>query len=207
VLLDVGSKSKPYKDFLNDEAKNMSGYIALDLKPNAVDPFNPDLVWDGITIPLMDNAVGCAMATEVFEHLPKPEAVMTEILRVLKPGGILFFTVPFLWRLHTAPFDEYRYTPFSLERHLKNAGFQNIHLKALGGPDASLGQIIALWVKGRARNNFYQRIVGPLLSLMCTPVVWMLKKIDTIPTEFYEGCLITGLSGSAVKPRNISGKR
>lgn len=207
VLLDVGSKAKPYKPFLIAEAKNISSYIALDLKPNEEDPFNPDLVWDGRTIPLPDNVVGCAMATEVFEHVPDPETVMTEILRVLKPRGIMFFTVPFLWRLHTVPFDEYRYTPFSLERHLKNAGFENIELKPIGGPDASLGQILALWVKGRSMNRFYQRIIGPVLSFLCTPIVWLLAKIDTLPNEFYEGSLITGLSGTAVKPYNPSEKK
>jgi len=35
--------------------------------------------------------------------------------------------------------------------------------------------------------------------------VWLLAKIDTLPTEFYEGCLITGLSGTAVKPHSTSG--
>jgi len=205
VLLDVGSKAKPYRSFLIAEAKNMSRYIALDLKPNDRYPFDPDLVWNGKTIPLPDSSVDCAMATEVFEHLPNPEIVMAEILRVLKPGGLLFFTVPFLWRLHTVPFDEYRYTPFSLKRHLKNAGFADVQLKPLGGPDASLGQILALWAKGRSRNRLYRFIVGPAVSFLCVPIVWLLAKLDTLPTDFYEGCLITGLSGTAVKPHHTSG--
>jgi SAM-dependent methyltransferase len=206
VLLDVGSKSKPYKSLLIAEAKDLSSYFALDLKPSGGNQFNPDIVWDGTTIPLINNAIGCAIATEVFEHLPEPETMMREILRVLKPGGILFFTVPFLWRLHTVPFDQYRYTPFSLERHLKNAGFANVRLTPLGGPDASLGQILALWAKGRSQNLFYKRLVGPVLSFLCMPLVWLLDKLDTRPTEFHEGCLITGLSGTAVKLDSISGK-
>jgi len=205
VVLDVGSGVMPYKTLLIAEAKNMSRYIALDLKPNEQCPFNPDLVWDGKIIPLPDSAVDCAMATEVFEHLPNPETVMAEILRVLKPGGVLFLTVPFLWRLHTVPFDEYRYTPFSLKRHLKNAGFADVQLKPLGGPDASLGQILALWARGRSGNRLYRLILRPAVSFLCVPLVWLLAKIDTLPTEFYEGCLITGLSGTAVKPHSTSG--
>jgi colanic acid/amylovoran biosynthesis glycosyltransferase len=205
VLLDVGSASMPYKPLLIAEAKNMSGYISLDLKPSERYPFNPDLIWDGKTIPLQDNAVNCAIATEVFEHFPNPETVMVEILRVLEPGGILFFTVPFLWRLHTVPFDEYRYTPFSLERHLRNAGFGDVKIKPLGGPDASLGQILALWATGRSRSRLHH-LMKPVITFLCTPIVWLLAKLDTRPTEFYEGCLITGLSGTAAKPNNTSTK-
>jgi glycosyltransferase involved in cell wall biosynthesis/SAM-dependent methyltransferase len=201
VLLDVGSGTKPYSSFITSENKRVQEYVGLDLKPEAGSQCLPDLIWDGYTIPFPDNAVSCAMATEVFEHVPDPEKLMTEILRVLKPGGRLFFSVPFLWRLHTVPRDEYRYTPFSLERHLKNAGFSDIILRPLGGADASLGQILALWVKGRSNNHFYQGVLGPLMSLLCTPVVWMLSRIDSLPTEFAEGCLITGLSGTALKPK------
>ena len=200
VLLDVGSGTKPYKSFILAENNHILQYVALDLKPDAGSQCMADLIWDGNTIPLPDNAVSCAMATEVFEHVPDPEKVMNEILRVLKPGGRLFLSVPFLWRLHTVPHDEYRYTPFSLERHLKNAGFSDITLRPLGGADASLGQILALWVKGRSRNHVYQRITGPLMTILCTPLVWVLARIDSLPTEFSEGCLITGLSGTALKP-------
>jgi hypothetical protein len=52
---------------------------------------------------------------------------------MLKPGSLLFFTVSFLWPLHDVPRDAYRYTPFALERHLRNSGFAQIKLKALGG--------------------------------------------------------------------------
>jgi hypothetical protein len=121
-----------------------------------------------------------------------------------KSGGMPCFTVPFLWRLHTVSFDQCCYTAFSLLRHLKNAGFKKIALTPLGCPDASLEQILALWAKVRSQN--YQRIFGPVLSFLCMPIVWLLDKLDTIPTEFYEGCLITDLSGTAVKSHSTSRK-
>jgi len=90
-----------------------------------------------------------SIATEVFEHCPDPEIVMKEIWRVLKLGGILFFTVPFLWNLHETPYDEYRYTPFALKRHLTQSGFTEIEIKAMGGWDAALAQMLGLWVRRR----------------------------------------------------------
>ena len=53
--------------------------------------------------------------------------------RVLDQGGTLFLTVPFQWRVHEAPHDYYRYTPYGLEYLLTQAGFKHISIRELGG--------------------------------------------------------------------------
>lgn len=155
----------------------------------------PDLFWDGKQIPLEDKTVDCALATEVFEHCPNPEIVMREALRVLKPGGFIFFTVPFLWSLHDVPHDEYRYTPFALERHLRNSGFYHIKLEALGGWDASLAQMIGLWARRRPISPWKRAILSRLL----TPVVRYLTEHDQQPSVFSNSTMITGITGTAFK--------
>jgi SAM-dependent methyltransferase len=151
TLLDVGAGYAPYRPLVLAPPSRVTRYIALDLKDNIYQP--PDLKWDGSRIPLQTGAVDCALATEVFEHVPEPENLMRECLRVLKPGGLLFFTVPFLWPLHTVPYDEYRYTPFALGRHLQAAGFCEVRVSALGGWDASLAQMVGLWVRRRPMSD------------------------------------------------------
>jgi SAM-dependent methyltransferase len=217
TLLDVGCGYMPYKPLLLSPATKVDKYLGLDLENNAIYENYPDLVWNGQKIPLPDCVVDCAIATEVFEHCPDPELIMKEIYRVLKPGGLIFFTVPFLWPLHTVPYDEYRYTPFALERHLNNARFEQIKLSALGGWDASLAQMIGLWAQRRflAPINFSQKtllekviyklnkaLLKPqqmVISCLVLPIVWLLVQLDKPPTEFYESCMITGLSGTALK--------
>jgi 2-polyprenyl-3-methyl-5-hydroxy-6-metoxy-1,4-benzoquinol methylase len=196
VLLDVGCGNKPYKGLITSEASKVDKYIGLDFKDNPIHNNNPDIVWENGQIPLLDKSIDSVICTEVLEHCPHPEMVLKEISRVLKLGGTLFFTVPFLWPLHEVPFDEYRYTPFSLERHLANSGFSNIKISALGGWDASLAQMIGLWVRRRKMNRW----IRSLLSYIAWPVVFFLLKIDKKKTvKFSEGSMITGLSGTATR--------
>jgi SAM-dependent methyltransferase len=200
TLLDIGCGYMPYKELLHEHPSNVDKYIGLDLENNKIYQTQPDLTWDGRRIPLADCSVDCAIATELFEHCSKPELVMKEIWRVLKPEGTLFFTVPFLWPLHDVPHDEYRYTPFSLHRHLTNAGYQDIQLTSLGGWDAALAQMLGLWVRRRLRFSRKQRILRAILSIFILPIVWGLTKIDKASLhKFEESYMLTGISGIARK--------
>jgi SAM-dependent methyltransferase len=204
VLLDVGCGDMPYKSLLLSEHSRVTKYIGLDLAVNPIySNVRPDLTWDGESIPSANESVDCAIATELFEHCPSPEIVMREINRVLKPGGSLFFTVPFLWPLHDVPYDQYRYTPFSLERHLKNSGFQTVEIKALGGWDASLAQMIGLWVNRRPLSYLKRK----LLQYLTLPLIGLLVRNDTRPDKFDENAMSTGYFGIACKNSDNSFRR
>ncbi len=168
-------------------------YVGLDLRANEYCE-RPDLFWNGREIPLRDRAVDCALATEVLEHCPAPESVIAEVRRVLRPGGLLFFSVPFLWPLHTVPHDQYRYTPFALERMLRSAGFGEVKLLALGGWDASLAQMIGLWVRRRPMSARKRAV----LSRAARAIVSFLLRRDERPEVFDEGCMLTGIAGTAI---------
>jgi SAM-dependent methyltransferase len=195
TLLDVGCGHMPYKSLVLAPPSCRTRYVGLDLERSTYGE-KPDILWDGNWIPLPENVVDCALATEVFEHCSSPEIIMGETLRVLKPGSLLFFSVPFLWLLHDVPHDEYRYTPFTLERHLRNSGFTQIKLKALGGWDASLAQTIGLWVICRPMSSRKRTI----LSRLALPIIRYLARRDRLPGEIGEGLMITALSGTAIKP-------
>ena len=136
------------------------------------------------------------MATEVLEHCTDSKIVLMEIHRVLKKGGSLIFTVPFLWPLHEVPYDHYRFTPFALQSYLSDSGFRKSELQMLSGWDTSLAQVMALWV---VRRPGIDPILRRLLRWIFRPIVGLLHKTDSKPNDFGENQMITGLSGIAQK--------
>jgi SAM-dependent methyltransferase len=196
-LLDVGCGKMPYKNYILENSK-VTKYIGLDIE-SALEydsAIKSDFTWDGKIMPFENDTFDSAFGTEVLEHCPEPEIVLKEVLRVLKPEGIFFFTVPFLWNLHETPHDEYRYTPFSLARHLKNSGFKEIEIKATGGWHAAMAQMLGLWVRRSPMANTKRK----WLSILLKPVIcFLIKKDKTFEVTFKEGQMITGLYGTAKK--------
>ena len=150
-------------------------------------------------MPLEDGEIEVVFGTEVLEHCPDPRAVLAEIHRVLKPGGLLFFTVPFLWPLHDSPHDYYRYTPFALQHILAEAGFRDVELRPLGGWDAALGQMLGLWVKRRPISSRHEPFIRQMLEVAALPALRLLFGRDQAPEMLVSNPMITGVSGTARK--------
>jgi SAM-dependent methyltransferase len=118
-VLDVGCGSKPYRAFI--PAKN---YVGMEFDtPRTRASFSADVYYDGRTFPLADASFDAVLCSEVFEHVFTPEEFLREIARVLRPGGSLLLTVPFVWDEHEQPHDFARYSSFALKALLERAGF------------------------------------------------------------------------------------
>ncbi|MCA1822692.1 MAG: methyltransferase domain-containing protein [Mycobacteriales bacterium] len=194
VVLDVGCGKQPYRSLLLAPPSCATAVFGVDIPSERYGKH--DVAWDGLQLPFGDSSVDYVLATEVLEHCAVPDVVVAEMFRVLRPGGGMFLTVPFLWPLHDTPYDEYRYTPYALERILVGAGFDDVALEALGGWDASLAQLIGLWVRRRPMRATTRRI----LSRAALPVVRALVRRDRMPASFADGVMMTGLAGTAAKP-------
>jgi SAM-dependent methyltransferase len=196
-FLDAGCGKMPYREYIKKNS-SITEYIGLDIE--TARPYDavikPDFTWDGITMPFEDHSFDSCMATEVLEHCPEPEVFLKEVYRILKPGGVFFFTVPFLWNLHEVPHDEYRYTPFSLERHFRNSGFTEVEIKATGGWHAAMAQMLGLWVKRSPMNEkkrkWAMKIVKPVMKKL-------IKMEGNTTVNFKERQMITGLYGIVKK--------
>lgn len=71
----------------------------------------------------------------VLEHLPEYKITFQEIHRIIKKGGTLIGSVPFMYQIHSAPHDYFRFSKQFLLLNLKKYKFKKIKVKSLGfGP-------------------------------------------------------------------------
>jgi SAM-dependent methyltransferase len=123
-LLDVGCGSKPYQKYFE-----ASEYIGLDMQGRNK---HADRSYDGKTFPFSDGEFDAVLTSEVLEHVFNPDEFLSEINRVLRDGGVLLLTVPFVWDEHEQPFDYARYSSFGLRHLLESHGFKIIeHRKTM----------------------------------------------------------------------------
>lgn len=60
----------------------------------------------------------------VFEHVNDPYEVSDALFRIVKPGGHLINSTPFLFPLHPSPEDNWRFSPLALRRIHERSGFE-----------------------------------------------------------------------------------
>jgi SAM-dependent methyltransferase len=137
-LLDLGCGNRPYRaHYPRGEAV---GADVAQSSLNCVDV----LLDDSCTLPFPDDRFETVLCTQVLEHVEHPRRLITEAHRVLRPGGRLILTCPFIWELHERPHDYLRFTEYWLAKTVAEAGFAVETLERQGGDLATIGQLICL---------------------------------------------------------------
>src|SRR5205823_6133959 len=120
--LDVGCGRKPYEPLFA-----ATEYVGLEIDtPETRQARRADHFYDGQAFPFPDAEFDSVITSQVLEHVFTPDAFLEEIRRVLKPGGALLLTIPFVWDEHSQPFDYARYSSFGLQSLLQKHGFEII---------------------------------------------------------------------------------
>jgi SAM-dependent methyltransferase len=117
-LLDVGCGSRPYRSLFQ-----VAEYVGLEYDtPGNRAEKTAELWYDGGRFPCDSQSFDIVLCNQVLEHVFEPKAFLGEIARVLRPGGRLLLTVPFVWDEHEQPHDFARYSRFGLRHLLGQAG-------------------------------------------------------------------------------------
>jgi len=164
-IAEIGCGSQPYRHYL----PNSCDYIGIDhaqAEENFDYKSSEVIYYEGNTFPLDSDHFDSLFHTEVLEHVIDTKLFLKECHRVLKPGGDLFFTVPFQARYHYIPYDYWRFTPSALEMLLCEMDFNHIQIKSRGSDIVVAGyKVVSLFYRYLLSKN----PIGWLLALFLLP--------------------------------------
>jgi SAM-dependent methyltransferase len=142
-LLDLGCGNRPYRPYY--PPGEAIGADVVQSSTNCVDVTLDDTGH----LPSADDSFETILCTQVLEHVENPHRLITESCRVLRPGGRMILTCPFIWELHERPHDYLRFSEYWLRKTLAETGFHIEVLERQGGDLATIGQLICLSLAAR----------------------------------------------------------
>lgn len=150
VLTNLYNKLIPHTEF-----------ITCDIDP----ALKPNIVCDVHDIKIENDVFDTTVAIQVLEHCRDPAKAIKEMHRVLKKGGIMIISVPFLYPYHASPKDYYRFTEDSLKELTKD--FESVQTISIGNKFLTLCQILG---KGNIIKTFHIQklfhLFNPILKYM-----------------------------------------
>ena len=200
LVLDLGGH-KNVKRGLFDISNFGFTVVCLNLSPEK----GADLLADAAFVPLAGATFDLVVCGELLEHVPDPKPVLREIYRVLKPGGTVLITVPFLFRIHADPFDFGRYTDRYWELNINKVGFEIFEVEKQGLFYAVISNFIEQYLQnirppkpfGRPIQSIFRRfITNPLKRF----ALWREAK-PHIRDDRFLSSFTTGFGIQARKPQ------
>jgi len=169
-LVDIGCGIKPYEPIFKpyvelyfgvDYPQTIGSHYGINTKA--------DLYADCSETGIRDSVFDTLLSTQVIEHVFDTRKFIKECNRILVPGGIGIFTVPFLWECHSEPYDFYRFTKYSIQKLFNESGFKIIVLENLEGAYAALMQARIIYMFGRRQLNVLQKVLCKLKQVFLLP--------------------------------------
>ncbi|MFN0187740.1 MAG: class I SAM-dependent methyltransferase [Bacteroidia bacterium] len=128
-LLDLGCGPRPYFSIYQPY---FSKTIGADLADSPFPKKEIDIYCSATAVPLPDESVDVILCTEVLHDLPEPDLFFSEVKRLLKKGGVLVMTSPFVVPIVDGSFDHYRYTKQGLIYRIQKSGLEVYSIKEVG---------------------------------------------------------------------------
>lgn len=154
------------------------------LGPNVVtmdfdEGVDADLHGDITKTSFPDGTFDLVIATGVLEHVEDDRALLREMTRLAKPGGLVHIEVPFMQQYHDDPIDCRRLTQPGLARFMKGFGLEPISGGVHIGPTVAVLTLTAYWLsmlfEGRTKLH---KIASYGAFFAASTVFWPFKFLD-----------------------------
>jgi 2-polyprenyl-3-methyl-5-hydroxy-6-metoxy-1,4-benzoquinol methylase len=191
-VLDIGCSGGGYLLALREKGWDVHG---VEMDPAVAEftrsKFDIDVrtgAAEGVLRDFPDGHFDVVTMWHVLEHLSDPSKVLSEIRRILKPGGRLMLEVPnfrclsrMLLRTYWFPLELprhfYHFTPRTLEAMLTKAGFQHADVKGVPSALAITLSLQLLWNKWTGNLEGRGFILNPLLLVLFFFPSWLLARV------------------------------
>ncbi len=144
--LDVGSADAPSVGWI----RGGHPHVTLDLFPEGLVP-GEGVCGSAMALPFADEAFDVVSAFDVVEHCEDDAVALSELARVLAPGGRMLLSVPayqWAWSDHDVQAGHYRrYTRARLDRVVQDTGL------SVARSTYAFGAVFPLFVAERARRS------------------------------------------------------
>ena len=158
-VLDLGGRIQPYRVLLESRLQR---YLAIDLRNSPL----VDLVGDGAHLPFASSTFDMVLCTQVLEYIPRPETVIAELHRVLKPGGSLLLSAPAVFPRDSDD-DTWRFLPKGLRILLSS--FDELEIVPEGSSIAGFFRTacvcLQMFLKPRLLQSISRFTFVPVLNL------------------------------------------
>jgi SAM-dependent methyltransferase len=136
TIFDIGSKGERGIYAFGPPPAN-SRLVCVDIAPGP----GVDLVADAHDLNMVANeSVDCVITISTLEHVRYPQKVVSEIHRILRPGGIIYVSVPFVFPFHSDPDDFYRFSCDGVK--ILCEAFESIETGFNRGPASSMCHLL-----------------------------------------------------------------
>ena len=151
----IDRKNKTFSNFIRGQSK----FEYSNIKPNKkLNIFYSDLTKK---LKIKSNKYNNILLFNVLEHLPEYRITLSQINRILKKKGKIIGSTPFIYQIHGAPKDYFRFTKEFFEFELKKQKFNNIKIQYLGnGPFTACYSLIYPYIR-------FLPIFSHLVLLIC----------------------------------------
>jgi len=157
TIVDVGAQD--VNGSLRSVAPPNNKYIGVDfVKAKGVDV----VITDPYSLPFEDESADVVVSSSCFEHSEFFWLLFNEILRILKPTGLLYINVPSNGYFHRAPVDCWRFYPDSgvaLQNWGKRSGYNCALLESFIGIRKNKADVwndfVAIFVKDEKNSAKY----------------------------------------------------